>query len=495
VEIDREALAAALLRTLTADRAASVPFVDWLQGVRIEDATSHSVIPVEAWPHLVERAASWERGTSEDVLKARQLGFSWLAAAYAVWTERRASSNVLVISQGQREAYELLRKCRFVAEHHSAPVGLSRATASEWELQGGGMIRALPSTEDAGRGYTATLVIVDEAAYHPYASQNYQAYYPTIGDGGQLITLSTSSGPQGWFYSRYLNSRHGVFVPWHARPDRDDAWRERTLAEMGEDAFMREYPATPDEAFAASTGLALPFDIRRHVRPDHPVPLSKTLLLHPRATNPGIAGIDPGGSDKTCVSILGAYRLVGARPNPIDAPKLGAGHGELIHWHKYAELYQSGGVTVDDMVEFMYSHGIQVCVGDFGDDSPIAEQIRRRGIFTYGAKKDRAAQHSKHLGLLTHNRLTIHESCTSYMEYLSYWWDAKSPIPYATKTGEGHHADAIQSVEYPIVWVEGGLERGTIQGPAPKVTMQRGSDTLSVNERSASVPRKVNTYR
>ena len=473
---DKLLLQAGILRAKAETQARDVTFVEWLRGVRIEDQATQRVIPMDPWPHLIERAESWQRGTSEDILKARQEGISWLEACLSVWTGRRPTTNVLLLSHTEREAFELLRKCRFVAENHLTPVAFRRTALGMLEIEGGGTILALPSTPNAGRGFTATLVIADEAAFHEHAADNYRAYYPTIADGGQLITSSTSAGPAGWFYDRWQHSERRVFIPWNARPDRDAAWRIKTLADMGEDAFMREYPATSDEAFAASTGLALPFDYQRHVRLDHPVPLERTVLLHPRATKPGIAGIDPGGSDKTAVVILGAYR----RP-------------EALAWHQYAELYQSGGVSISDIVNFLYANNVHVAVGDFGDDSPVAEELRRSGIFTVGAKKDRGAQHSKHLDLLTHNRLTIHESCLSYMEYLSYWWDPKSPVPYATKTGEGHHFDAGQAREYPIVWAESALMRGEVPVGPEKLTIVR--ESASMKRRAVDVPGRVKTYR
>ncbi len=440
--IDRatlEAAADAAIVTLALQaRQRAQPFVDWLRGVHIEDATSQRIIPMEPWPHLIERATAWQSGASEDILKARQEGFSWLAASYAVYTARKANSRVLLLSQGERDAYELLRKTRFVADHHSTPVMLTRANAGELEIAHGGTIRALPSTEHAGRGYTATLVIVDEAAYHPYAEQNYQAYYPTVADGGQLIIISTSNGPQGWFYHRYQQSQAPVFVPWSARPDRDVEWYSRTMRDMGEDAFMREYPATQDEAFAASSGLALAFDARRHVRDTHPIPWDQCSIR--------IAGFDPGGDDPTAVVVLGAYRK----------------DGGPLRWHQFAELYQTGTVSIDDIVSFLYEWNIKRLVGDMGPQSPYVGQFRRMGIEAYGAKKNREVQWRKHAEVLRDNRLTIFSGCQSIAEYYSYWWDDKSQVPFATKTGEGHHADGIQAREYPIVWAEAALHRGEL---------------------------------
>lgn len=435
-------------RYLLRQKELAIPFEEWMLGMRIEDAIQMQVIAFQPWPHLVDRAIVWGQGTSEDVLKSRQLGISWLECGLAVWKARHKGANVLLISQGEREAWEMLRKCKVIAENHKRPVKLIRSNRSELEIEGGGVIRALPSTEDAGRGFTASLVIVDEAAFHAFAEENYRAYYPTVADGGQLITSSTSDGPQGWFYRHFQDSDHKVFIPWFARPDRDEEWRVATLRRLGQDDFMREYPSSIDEAFAASTGLVFEFDPQRHLRPDHPVPWSECIVR--------IAGVDPGGSDPTAVVILGGYR-----------------RADGIHWHQYDELYRSGAVSTDDMISFMFQWNVQLCVGDFGDKSPYAETFRRHGLEAHGAKKDRGAQYRKHAEVLNHNRLTIHSSAASAKEYYSYWWDPKSSTPFATRTGEGHHADGIQAREYAILFAEQAWERGVLR-QSTKVGFTRG---------------------
>ena len=444
-----------LLRVLQRRQSQQASFVDFLGGMRIEDVHTHAIIPFEPWPHLMKMAKEWSAGTWQDVLKARQEGGSWLACGYAVDTAKKPHTNVLLISQGQEYAYEMLRKCQVVGDNHAQPVKFTRANKTELVIQGGGTIRALPSTENAGRGYTANLVIMDEAASHPMAEQSYQSFYPTVADGGQLITISTSKGPQGWFYRRYQATkaadelalltnpnhvRRAIFIPWDARPDRDQAWYERTVAELGLDLFRHEYPASEADAFASSTGLALPFDMERHVRPDHPVPWQDCFFRG--------AGLDPGGDDPTALVLMGAYRV----------------NGGPVRWHQYGEIYRTGTVSIDDMVSYLYEHHCKFVVGDFGANSPYVGQFARYGIKAFGAKKNREVQWRKHAEVLRDNRLTIHASCESVNEYYSYWWDSGSAVPFATKTGEGHHADSIQAREYLMVKVEAALNRGELGG-------------------------------
>ena len=442
-----EVLEVALSRQLERMVLRNQPFVEWLEGVRIEDATTYRVIRMEKWAHLVERAEAWQGGGSEDILKARQLGLSWLLAAYAVYVGRRSHANVLLISQGLLESKELLEKVEFIARHYlvpgagedgKSPIRLVKATGTDLRIAGGGTIRALPSTEDAGRSFTASLVVVDEAAFHDYAEANYKAYYPTVADGGQLLVVSTSDGPQGWFFQRYMRSTRRVFIPWWARPGRGQEWLSSTKANMTDEDFRREYPSTAEDAFAASGGLALDFSRERHVVTRHPVRPQECFLV--------AAGFDPGGDDPTAVVIMGAYRKEG---------------GE-VRWHQFAELYRPGVVSIDEVVNYLYRFGVKLVVGDFGKKSPYVGQFARYGIRAKGASKNRQRQWTKHAEVLKHQRLTVHESCESIVEYFSYWWNRSSPQPMATKTGEGHHFDAGQAREYLMLYVEDALERGEL---------------------------------
>jgi len=69
----------------------------------------------------------------------------------------------------------------------------------EFSLTNGSIIRSLPAT-DSSRGYTADLVIVDEAAFVPDDIFE-MVIEPTVRfTGGTIILLSTPNGQKGFFY-------------------------------------------------------------------------------------------------------------------------------------------------------------------------------------------------------------------------------------------------------------------------------------------------------
>ena len=219
-----------------------------------------SAIPFEVWPHLQEMAALLP--TTRYLLwpKARQIGASWVVAAYALWEASYfPGGTVIMFSQGEDEAKDLLAKCKFIYEHLPSELKITTGTYSTQVVSfpsNQSMIAAFPSTEKAGRSYTATLAIMDEADFHPNLETNYNAVKPTIDDnGGKLWLVSTINHETVDSHFRTLiegsprNLFTTKFYGWEARPGRDDEWMEdRKLQSTNQAKLEKEYPATLEEA-------------------------------------------------------------------------------------------------------------------------------------------------------------------------------------------------------------------------------------------------------
>jgi hypothetical protein len=257
------------------------------------------------------------------VLKARQLGISWCSDGFALWlcTANRGQT-VLILSRRMDEALEEMRRIRFM--HSNLPPELRRRTASEVPGSSApdtmkhlefpdtdSRIISLPTTENAGTSYTATLVIVQELAKIKNATELMEGLTPTVGDDGRLFLISTAKGFGGVFAARWRAAQHRwhtgqvvgdrgepgdfrpIFIPWHARPGRTAAWYEgmrRTLASEGKSdrSVRQEYPATPREAFQGSADAVFAEEFDRN----GPCVLDGT---RPRGgTFPVVVGYDPG---------------------------------------------------------------------------------------------------------------------------------------------------------------------------------------------------------
>lgn len=200
------------------------------------------------------------------ILKARQLGISWAVCAFILWhCLFEPNRTVLVLSKGQKEANEMLRRVKVLYQRLPAwmrarlPVPADRDNASEFDWRNGSRVMSLPATRNAGISFTASLVVLDEAAHMKYGSELYLNIKPTIDAGGQMVILSTANGLGGLFHGLWdkaakgLNAFKTVFLPWWARPGRDRGWFARMKAESTDPKLIpQNYPANPVEAFLAS---------------------------------------------------------------------------------------------------------------------------------------------------------------------------------------------------------------------------------------------------
>ena len=199
------------------------------------------------------------------ILKARQLGISWICCWYALWLCLfQPGKVVLLFSKGQEEANELLRRIKALYVRlpdwmRTAGPALLKENTEELVWGNGSTVRSLPASPGAGRSFTASLVILDEAAFLQFAGELYTALKPTIDAGGQLIILSTANGIGNLFHQLWTKAVAGlstfrtIFLPWWSRPGRDAAWYAAQLAEYTDPAMVKqEYPASAQEAFLVS---------------------------------------------------------------------------------------------------------------------------------------------------------------------------------------------------------------------------------------------------
>lgn len=236
-----------------------------------------TIIPFELWPAQRKILQLFRQNRLFIILKARQLGISWLCCAYALWLCLfQSGRRVLLFSQGQKEADELLRRVKVMYERlpewilertafvqsfkwATEQVSIDKLNTSEMVLSNGSSVESMPATQKSGRSLTASLVIADEFAFMQWASELYTGMKSTIDGGGQLIILSTANGARGLFHQLWkkaierLNNFVPIFLSWRMRPGRDDGWYARVASEaVSTSLMMQEYPANPDEAFSAT---------------------------------------------------------------------------------------------------------------------------------------------------------------------------------------------------------------------------------------------------
>ena len=228
------------------------------------------------------------------VLKARQLGLSWEALAYAVHNlVYNKGYSVNTVSQTEGDSKELVRRVDFILRHLPNWLIVSEKAEEEDKQENitginfktqkleivinhpdgeSSTFKGFTSSPGAARSFTANAIILDEWAFHPDARSIWDAAYPTINrpTGGQVIGIST--GERGTFFEEMWNNAKAgrnsftpIFLPWDADPRRDREWLEQTKKDMPH-TYRKEYPSTPSDAFSAGKGaFFLEWDARIHV--------------------------------------------------------------------------------------------------------------------------------------------------------------------------------------------------------------------------------------
>jgi predicted phage terminase large subunit-like protein len=106
---------------------------------------------------------------------------------------------VAIVSPSQRQSTELLRKVSDFYRLLGQPGSVETDSATTLELRNGSRIAALPGSEATTRGFTASLILIDEAAQ--VSEQLYRSVRPSLAvSQGRLILLSTPYGKQGTFW-------------------------------------------------------------------------------------------------------------------------------------------------------------------------------------------------------------------------------------------------------------------------------------------------------
>ena len=170
------------------------------------------------------------------ILKSRQLGISTLGAAYAVWLAIfYKDKNVLVIATKLSVAMNFIKKVKVGLRSLPRWLVLPELTANNkqsLEFSNGSSIKAIPTSDDAGRSEALSLLIVDEAAFVRNFDELWTGLYPTLSTGGRTIVLSTPNGVGGQYYDLYMkaiageNEFNSIKLTWDVHPERDDEWFE-----------------------------------------------------------------------------------------------------------------------------------------------------------------------------------------------------------------------------------------------------------------------------
>lgn len=231
------------------------------------------LIPFDTYPFQDDCVQDFVDHRFNVILKSRQLGLSTLTAAYATWMALfQKDKTILVIATKLSVAQNFIKKVKVMIRGVPKWLVLPTIVSNNKQLiefSHGSSIKAIPTSDDAGRSEALSLLIIDEAAFVRNFDELWTGLYPTISTGGRAILLSTPNGVGGQYHEIYVNAEAGlsefkaIKLPWNVHPERDDAWFEKETRNFSERKVAQEYLcdfASSGETFLSSPDLTYMYE-------------------------------------------------------------------------------------------------------------------------------------------------------------------------------------------------------------------------------------------
>ena len=210
------------------------------------------IIPFEPYDYQVTMIKNFYENRFSINLCPRQCGKSTIATAfilhYVLFNENKT---IAILANKQATAVEILDRIKLAYENLPKWMqhGIRTWNKTEIVLENGSKIGAYSSSSSAIRGMSINVVFIDEVAFiaNNVWEEFYTSVYPVVESGKdtRIIMVSTPKG-LNHFYKLWKDAqaKRNLYVPfkitWRDVPGRDDAWRERTISNTSERAFMQE---------------------------------------------------------------------------------------------------------------------------------------------------------------------------------------------------------------------------------------------------------------
>jgi phage FluMu gp28-like protein len=296
----------------------------------------------------------------------RQTGKTTTIAMKAIYfADTNPRVLVLITSPSLRQSMIMFdRIASFVFSSAYLRNKVVRATRTLIHFENGSRIIALPCSENLLRGYTAQMVICDEASFMPEDVIT-QVIFPMLSTtDGYAIFLSTPWGKDHFFYRAFINPAYSVHkVKASECPLITKEFLEEMKANMTREAFLMEYEAEfvealnsyfPQDLIRKSVELAQRLGVELYASLEAPFPSGGYY-----------AGVDFGKlQDYSVLTVLkreaDILKLVYMHQFPLETPYTQV-IGHLVRAH---QKFRFRKIFVD-----------QTGVGE-----PVLEEIRNQGI-------------------------------------------------------------------------------------------------------------------
>lgn len=300
----------------------------------------------------------------------RQSGKTTTIAIKAIFfADTNPNTTVLITSPSLRQSMIMFDKiANFIYSTAHFHNKIARMTRTLIQFQNGSRIIALPCSENLLRGYTAHMVICDEAAFMPEEIIT-QIIFPMLSTtDGYAIFLSTPWGKNHFFYRAFINPAYSVHK---VKSSECPLIKPEFLAEMKQNMTKEAYIMEYEAEFAEASNSYFSQDLIRTCIDPNLELINENQILEENTEEKQFvgnfyAGIDLGKlQDHSAIAIVkkedtGLIRLAFLKEFPLNTP--------------YAHVI---GFTVKANSKFRFQ---KIFVDKSGIGEPIIEEMKNQGL-------------------------------------------------------------------------------------------------------------------
>lgn len=233
--------------------------------VYITTADGDELLLSNPYPYQVNIIDSIVNNREVIVATARQAGKTTSYCAYILWYilfhKRR---NVALLANKAETAREILGRIQYAYEKvpHWMQQGIVEWNKGSIELENGSRVLAGATTKDSFRGFSISVMFIDEAAHVENWDEFYTSAYNTLSSGKKtkIVLVSTPNGLNHFWKTWDLalqqkNEFKYIKVGWWDVPGRDENWKQRTLAAMNFDT--QKFAQDHEVEFQGSSGTLI----------------------------------------------------------------------------------------------------------------------------------------------------------------------------------------------------------------------------------------------
>lgn len=216
--------------------------------------TDKGIQNVKLRDYQIELLRGFQSGKFSVVLSSRQVGKTTTSGIFLCWYLLfNSDKTALIVANKFATTYEIIDKIKNIIQNlpFFLKPGVIVNNQGNMKFDNNCKLIGQATTKTAGIGLSINLLYLDEFAHIPvnFTESFFRSLYPTLSamESSKIIITSTPYG-MNKFYEIYTgailgqNDFKAYRVDWWDVPGRDEAWKEREIANLGsEELFNQEY--------------------------------------------------------------------------------------------------------------------------------------------------------------------------------------------------------------------------------------------------------------